>query len=99
MRRDEGLTRKLRQLWVALQLEVGYSKHRILKMYFDRAQLGRGTDGFEQAAQLYFRKSASDLDLVQSAFLVVLMPAPNHYSPCEAPQPGEEAATLEEGLL
>ncbi len=97
--RDESLTRKLRELWVALQLEVGYSKNRILKMYLDRAHLGQGTDGFEQAAQLYFRKSASDLDLAQSAFLVGLLPAPNYYSPCGAPQPGEEAAKLEEELL
>jgi peptidoglycan glycosyltransferase len=97
--RDESLTRKLRELWVALQLEVGYSKNRILKMYLDRAHLGQGSDGFEQAARLYFRKSASDLDLAESAFLVGLLPAPNYYSPCGAPQPGEEAAILQKELL
>ena len=97
--RDISLTRKLRELWVALQLEVGYSKNWILKMYLDRAHLGQGTDGFEQAAQLYFRRSASDLNLVQSAFLVGLLPAPNYYSPCRAPQPGEEAAMLKADLL
>ena len=51
--RDISLTRKLRELWVALQLEVGYSKNWILKMYLDRAHLGQGTDG-RAAAQLYF---------------------------------------------
>ena len=34
-----SLARKLRELWVALQLEVGFSKNRILKMYLDRAYL------------------------------------------------------------
>ena len=97
--RDVTLTRKLRELWMALQLEVGYSKNRILKMYLDRAHLGLGTDGFEQAAQLYFRRSASQLDLAQSAFLVGLLPSPNGYSPCFAPQPEEEAAELEQRLL
>ena len=97
--RDVSLTRKLRELWMALQLEVGYSKNRILKMYLDRAHLGMGTDGFEQAAQLYFRRSASQLDLAQSAFLVGLLPSPNGYSPCFAPQPDEEAAELEQRLL
>lgn len=97
--RDVSLTRKLRELWVALQLEVGYSKNRILKMYLDRAHLGLGSDGFEQAAQLYFRKSASQLDLAESAFLVGLLPSPNGYSPCFAPSPAEEAAELEERLL
>ena len=97
--RDLSVTRKLRELWVALQLEVGYSKHRILKMYLDRAHLGLGTDGFEQAAQLYFRKSARELDVAESAFLVGLLPSPNGYSPCHAPSQEQEAAALEEALL
>jgi penicillin-binding protein 1A len=96
--RDVSLTRKLRELWVALQLEVGYSKNRILKMYLDRAHLGLGTDGFEQAAQLYFRKSARDLDVAESAFLVGLLPSPNGYSPCKAPTQVQEATELEAGL-
>ncbi len=84
---DYSLSRKLRELWVALQLEVGYSKNQILKMYLDRAHLGLGTDGFEQASRLYFRKPASDLDVGQAAFLVGLLPSPNGYSPCNAKDP------------
>lgn len=84
---DYSLSRKLRELWVALQLEVGYSKNQILKMYLDRAHLGLGTDGFEQASRLYFRKSASELDVGQAAFLVGLLPSPNGYSPCNAKDP------------
>ena len=86
--RDLSLTRKLRELWVALQLEVGFSKNQILKLYLDRAYLGLGTEGFEQASQLYFRKSASELDVGQSAFLVGLLPSPNGYSPCNSDDPG-----------
>ena len=86
--RDLSLTRKVRELWVALQLEVGFSKNQILKLYLDRAYLGLGAEGFEQAAQLYFRKSASDLDVGQSAFLVGLLPSPNGYSPCNPDDPG-----------
>ncbi|MEY4296826.1 MAG: hypothetical protein RLZZ423_5 [Cyanobacteriota bacterium] len=86
--RDLSLTRKLRELWVALQLEVGFSKNQILKLYLDRAYLGLGTEGFEQAAQLYFRRSASDLDVGQAAFLVGLLPSPNGYSPCNPDDPG-----------
>ena len=86
--RDLSLTRKLRELWVALQLEVGFSKNTILKLYLDRAYLGLGTEGFEQASQLYFRKSASALDVGQAAFLVGLLPSPNGYSPCNTEDPG-----------
>lgn len=96
--RDVSLTRKLRELWVALQLEVGYSKNRILKMYLDRAHLGLGSDGFEQASQLYFRKSARELDVAESAFLVGLLPSPNGYSPCYAPSQQEEANALEAAI-
>ena len=86
--RDVSLTRKLRELWVALQLEVGFSKNQILKLYLDRAYLGLGTEGFEQASQLYFRQSATDLDVAQAAFLVGLLPSPNGYSPCNLEDPG-----------
>ena len=86
--RDVSISRKLRELWVALQLEVGFSKNQILKLYLDRAHLGQGTDGFEQGAQLYFRKSASALDVAESAFLVGLLPSPNGYSPCNPDDPG-----------
>ncbi len=104
---DVSVARKLRELWVAWQLEAGFSKNRILKMYLDRAYLGLGTEGFEQAAQLYFRKSASDLDVAESAFLVGLLPNPNGYSPCNREQPtwGRERRDLvlgrmhEEGYL
>ncbi|MDA7435784.1 transglycosylase domain-containing protein [Synechococcus sp. AH-601-C19] len=86
--RDFTITRKIRELWVAIQLEVGFSKNRILKLYLDRAYLGLGSEGFEQASQLYFRKSASELDVSQSAFLVGLLPNPNGYSPCNREDPG-----------
>ena len=84
---DYSFKRKLRELWMAWQLETGFSKNEILKMYLDRAHLGLGADGFEQGSQLYFRKSARQLDLSESAFLVGLLPLPNGYSPCYAPSP------------
>ena len=84
---DVSVARKLRELGVAWQLEAGFSKNRILKMYLDRAYLGLGTEGFEQAAQLYFRKSARKLDVSEAAFLVGLLPNPNGYSPCNSKDP------------
>ena len=81
---------------MAWQLETGFSKNDILKMYLDRAHLGLGADGFEQGAQLYFRKSARQLDLAESAFLVGLLPLPNGYSPCYAPSPQTLRAEREE---
>lgn len=98
---DLNLTRKLRELWVALQLEVGFSKNQILKMYLDRAYLGLGTYGFEQASRLYFQKSATQLDIPESAFLVGLLPSPNGYSPCnrEDPMAGRDRRNLVLSLM
>ncbi|KEF43120.1 MAG: penicillin-binding protein [Cyanobium sp. CACIAM 14] len=98
---DVSVARKLRELWVAWQLEAGFSKNRILKMYLDRAYLGLGAEGFEQAAQLYFRKSASALDVAESAFLVGLLPNPNGYSPCNREHPtwGRERRDLVLGRM
>ena len=98
---DYSLARKLRELAVAWQLEAGFSKNQILKMYLDRAYLGLGSEGFEQASRLYFRKSASALDLAESAFLVGLLPNPNGYSPCNRKHPtwGRERRDLVLGRM
>ncbi|MFO0016216.1 MAG: transglycosylase domain-containing protein [Synechococcaceae cyanobacterium] len=80
--------RKLRELPVSWQLETRFNKNEILKMYLDRAYLGLGAEGFEQGAQLYFRKSARQLDASEAAYLVGLLPSPNGYNIC-APTPGQ----------
>ncbi|MFM7312455.1 MAG: transglycosylase domain-containing protein, partial [Cyanobium sp.] len=80
--------RKLRELPVSWQLETRFNKNQILKMYLDRAFLGLGAEGFEEGAQLYFRKSARQLDAAEAAYLVGLLPSPNGYNIC-APTPGE----------
>jgi peptidoglycan glycosyltransferase len=81
---------------VAWQLETQFNKNRILKMYLDRAFLGMGAEGFEQASQLYFRKSARNLNLPESAYLVGLLPSPNGYNVCLAPTPEELRQEREE---
>jgi len=80
--------RKLRELPVSWQLETRFDKNQILKMYLDRAYLGLGAEGFEEGAQLYFRKSARQLDAAEAAYLVGLLPSPNGYNIC-APTPAE----------
>ena len=80
--------RKIRELPVSWQLETRFNKNQILKMYLDRAFLGLGAEGFEQGAQLYFRKSVRQLDASEAAYLVGLLPSPNGYNVC-APTPAE----------
>lgn len=91
----ETVVRKLRELPVSWQLETRFNKNQIIKMYLDRAFLGMGTWGFEQASQLYFRKSARQLNLPEAAYLVGLLPSPNGYNVCLAPRPDEVRAERE----
>jgi membrane peptidoglycan carboxypeptidase len=81
--RENNLARKWREMMVATKLEAFYSKNDILKTYLNRVYLGINLYGFEDAAQFYFDKSAKDLDLVESATLVAMLPAPNAFNPVQ----------------
>ncbi len=79
--RENTLKRKLNEMIVALKLETFHSKDRLLLTYLNRVYLGVGSYGFEDAAQFYFDKSASDVNLSEAATLVAILPAPNAYNP------------------
>ncbi|MFW6143603.1 MAG: transglycosylase domain-containing protein, partial [Patescibacteria group bacterium] len=78
---ERTLTRKIKEFVLALQIERKYSKDEILEMYLNEAPYGGQLYGVEAAAQAYFRKSAKDVNLAQSAFLAGLSQAPSRYSP------------------
>ena len=81
----ESLSRKWRELLVALQLEARFSKQELLLAYLNRVYLGVGW-GFDDAARHYFAKPARQLELPEAALLVGLLPSPNGYSPCSNPE-------------
>lgn len=81
--RENTAQRKIREMIVALKLEAVYSKDFLLKTYLNRVYLGVGNYGFEDAAQFYFDKSATQLDIPQAATLVAMLPAPNLYNPVQ----------------
>ncbi len=84
--RENTPARKLREMAVALKLEAFYSKDEILRNYLNRVYLGIGLSGFEDAAQFYFEKSASKLNISEAATLVAILPAPNAYNPVKDPE-------------
>lgn len=81
--RQNTAGRKLREMMVALKLELFYSKDELLRVYLNRVYLGANNYGFEDAAQLYFGKSAANLNLNEAATLVAILPAPNSYNPVQ----------------
>lgn len=78
---ERSIERKLKELPMALALELKYSKDEILAIYLNRVYLGAGTYGFEAASQRYFGKSARVLRPAEAAMLAGLLRAPSRYAP------------------
>lgn len=75
------IARKVREALLAMVTELIYSKKQILEMYLNHAPYGGTAYGIEQAAKLYFDKSAKDLSLPEASLLAGLPQAPTTYSP------------------
>jgi len=74
-------SRKLKEAMYALQLEMEYTKDEILAMYLNQIYFGHGAYGVEAASKLYFGKSASELNLSESALLAGVMKSWKYFSP------------------
>ena len=61
--------RKLKEAYMAYEIETKYSKERIIEMYLNQVYFGSNSYGIERAASRYFDKSAATLDLVKRRFL------------------------------
>lgn len=79
--RQKKLTRKVRELVLAYQIERRFTKEQILKLYFNEIPYGSNAYGAEAAAETYFGKPAKNLTLAESAVLAALPQAPTFYSP------------------
>ena len=80
---ERTITRKLRELVLSIKLETLVSKDQILQDYLNTIYFGRGAYGIESAANQYFNKSASQLEVSESAVLAAIVQAPNGLSPDE----------------
>lgn len=78
---ERTLTRKVKEAFLSLWLEMNLSKREILKLYMDRAYLGGGTHGVAAAAKFYFDKNVQDISLAEAAMLSGLYKAPTKYAP------------------
>ena len=62
-------------------LELNLSKEDILFVYLNRVFFGGSAYGIEAAARVYFDKYARNLNVLESAMMVGLLPAPNRFNP------------------
>lgn len=78
---EKQLSRKVAELFVALQLEVLYSKEEILALYCTLAYFGQNCYGVKEAGGYYYGVEPSQLDSQQSLELVRALKAPSVYNP------------------
>jgi membrane peptidoglycan carboxypeptidase len=85
------LSRKLKEIAFAMELERDYSKEQILGWYLNQISYADRYVGVEAAARGYFRKSAAELTLAEAATLAGIPSAPTEYHPrlnCVADETG-----------
>jgi penicillin-binding protein 1A len=88
------LERKIDEAALARQMERRLSKQEILARYLNTVYFGNGAYGAQAAAQTYFGKSVTRLDLAESALLAALIRSPEDYDPFERPKRGRARRDL-----
>lgn len=81
--REKSVSRKLKEILLALELERNFSKEQILELYMNQVYYGSGAYGVQTASNVYFGKDVKDITLAQSALLAGLPQKPSFYSPYE----------------
>lgn len=91
---ERTFKRKVQEAMLAVWIERHLSKDEILSAYLNRVYMGSGTYGVEAAAEVYYNKSAKDLNLREAATIAGLLKAPSRYSPQANPAQAAERANV-----
>lgn len=78
---EKTIDRKVKEIFLALELDRRYSKDQILEWYLNQVPFGSNCYGVEAASQTYFRKSISEISMAESAALAAMIQAPSYLSP------------------
>ncbi len=78
---EKSYIRKVKELILAVKLELFFSKDEILEMYLNEIPYGNNAYGAQLAAQTYFDKDATELTLAEAAILSAIPNAPTYFSP------------------
>lgn len=88
-REDQTLERKAQEAWLALQLERQLSKEQILSLYMNKIHMAGNVYGVSTAAEEYYGKHVSELELHEAALFAGMAQAPNRYNPYVNPETAE----------
>lgn len=83
--KEKSIRRKVVELFLAREFEKNFSKDKILEMYLNQIYLGHGVYGVSAAAEFYFQKALSGIDIVEAALIAGIPSAPEKFSPLKNP--------------
>ena len=78
---EKKLTRKVAEVFMALEIEKNYDKDEILELYLNTSYFGDGYYGIEEACNGYLDKSAKDMSLYEATMMAGIPNAPSVYAP------------------
>ena len=78
---EKSYYRKMKEFFLAKRLESHLSKNRIFNIYLNVIELGKGIFGVEAASRYYFKKSVTQLSLVETVRLAAVIPKPLRVTP------------------
>lgn len=89
---ERSMLRKIREMMLAMKLEIRFPKKDLISIYLNRVYLGAGSYGVDAAAKRYFGKSAQELTLSESAIIAGLLKAPSRFAPTSNPELSKKRA-------
>ena len=84
--REQKIVRKIKEIYLAFELESVASKEEILSLYLNTIFLGNRSYGVEAAANQYFAKSINELTLAESALIASSAQLPSRINPIRSPE-------------
>ncbi len=79
--REKTISRKVKELFLARELEKEYSKEELLELYLNVIYYGSGVYGIQNASETFFNKDVGELTLGECALLAGVPQAPSYYNP------------------
>ncbi|MEK4229059.1 PBP1A family penicillin-binding protein [Solibacillus sp. FSL H8-0538] len=96
---EKKLERKAQEAWLAIKLERQYSKEEIFEMYFNKILMSGRVYGFGTAAEYFYGKELSELNLDEMALLAGMPQSPNNYNPFKHPERAEKRRNIVLSLM
>lgn len=84
-RKEMSISRKIKELWWAIQMERRFTKNEILETYLNKIYFGGGTYGVSAASKYYFGHDSSEITPAEASILVIQLSNPAFYNPFDHP--------------